>query len=63
MSSTTSQAQPESDAIKKVNYDNYIVLREQANCEGTEGHDFDATNTNTNCFIVSSSKVLKGYEV
>ena len=56
-----SGATGESDAIKKVSYDDCIALREQANREGNDGHDFDAANAHTDCFMVSGSKVLEGY--
>jgi len=51
----------ESDTIKKVNYDECIALREQAEFEGVDAHDFDAPNAHTDCFLVSGSKVLEGY--
>lgn len=56
-----SGATGESDAIKKVNYDDCITLREQAKREGTDSHGFDAPNAHTDCFMVSGSKVLEGY--
>ena len=56
-----SGATGESDAIKKVGYDDCISLREHAKQEGTHVHAFDAAHTHTDCFIVSGSKVLEGY--
>ena len=50
-----------SDAIKKVSYDDCIAPKEQANYEGNDGHDLDATHAHTNCFTVPGSKVLEGY--
>ena len=51
----------ESEAIKKVNYDECITLRDQARREGVDPHAFDAPNAHTDCFLVSGSKVLEGY--
>jgi Ca2+-transporting ATPase len=56
-----SGATGESDAIKKVAYDECIALREQTKREGTDIHEFDAANAHTDCFMVSGSKVLEGY--
>ena len=56
-----SGATGESDAIKKVAYDECISLREQAKREGVDGHAFDAPDAHTDCFMVSGSKVLEGY--
>jgi len=56
-----SGATGESDAIKKVNYDECISLRDQAKCEGVDPHAFDAPNAHTDCFLISGSKVLEGY--
>ena len=51
----------ESDAIKKVNYDECIALREQTKREGINVHASDAPGTHTDCFLVSGAKVLEGY--
>ena len=56
-----SGATGESDAIKKVGYEDCIVLREQTKREGTDVHGFDAANAHTDCFMVSGAKVLEGY--
>ena len=56
-----SGATGESDAIKKVVYDECIALREQAKREGLDTHGFDAGSTHTDCFLVSGAKVLEGY--
>jgi len=56
-----SGATGESDAIKKVCYDDCIMLREQAKREGADVHGFDAPNAHTDCFMVSGAKVLEGY--
>ena len=56
-----SGATGESDAIKKVGYDDCIMLREQAKREGADVHGFDAPNAHTDCFMVSGAKVLEGY--
>jgi Ca2+-transporting ATPase len=56
-----SGATGESDAIKKVSYDDCIVLREQAKHEITNGHGLDAAHAHVDCFMVSGSKVLEGY--
>ena len=56
-----SGATGESDAIKKVGYDDCIMLREQAKREGADVHAFDAPNAHTDCFMVSGAKVLEGY--
>jgi Ca2+-transporting ATPase len=56
-----SGATGESDAIKKVAYDECISLREQTKREGADAHAFDAPNAHTDCFLVSGSKVLEGY--
>jgi Ca2+-transporting ATPase len=56
-----SGATGESDAIKKVGYDECIALREQAKREGVDAHAFDAPNAHTDCFMVSGCKVLEGY--
>ena len=56
-----SGATGESDAIKKVGFDDCITLREQSKREGTDGHAFDAPDAHTDCFMVSGSKVLEGY--
>ena len=56
-----SGATGESDAIKKVNYDECINLRDQTRREGADVHAFDAPNAHTDCFIISGSKVLEGY--
>ena len=50
----------ESDAIKKVGYDDCILLREQAKREGSGVHGFDTPDAHTDCFMVSGSKVLEG---
>ena len=55
-----SGATGESDAIKKVSYEDCINLREQAKHEG-DSHGFDAANAHTDCFMISGSKVLEGY--
>jgi Ca2+-transporting ATPase len=49
----------ESDAIKKVAYDECITLREQTKQEGTDVHRFNAANAHTNCFTVSVSRSSK----
>jgi Ca2+-transporting ATPase len=56
-----SGATGESDAIKKVVYDECIALREQTKWGGTDVHGFDAANIHADCFMVSGSKVLEGY--
>ena len=56
-----SGATGESDAIKKVGYEDCIMLREQAKREGTDIHGFDAANAHTDCFVVSGTEVLEGY--
>ena len=56
-----SGATGESDAIKKVSYEDCIALREQTKREGSDVHMFDAANAHTDCFMVSGSKVLEGY--
>ena len=56
-----SGATGESDAIKKVNYDECIALREEAKYQVADGHGFDATHAHTDCFMVSGAKVLEGY--
>ena len=56
-----SGATGESDAIKKVGYDDCISLREQAKRDGVDVHAFDAPNAHTDCFMVSGSKILEGY--
>ena len=56
-----SGATGESDAIKKVSYDECINLREQTRREGVDPHAFDAPNAHTDCFLISGSKVLEGY--
>jgi P-type Ca2+ transporter type 2C len=56
-----SGATGESDAIKKVGYDDCIAIREQAKREGVDPHEFGAVNAHTDCFMVSGSKVLEGY--
>ena len=54
-----SGATGESDAIKKVGYEECISLREQVKREG--GDAFDAANAHTDCFMISGAKVLEGY--
>ena len=56
-----SGATGESDAIKKVSYDDCIMLREQAKHEGADAHGFNAPDAHTDCFMVSNAKVLEGY--
>ena len=56
-----SGATGESDTIKKVAYDDCIMLREQAKREGADVHAFDTPNAHTDCFMVSGAKVLEGY--
>jgi magnesium-transporting ATPase (P-type) len=56
-----SGATGESDAIKKVAYDDCIALRELTRREGTDVHGFGVANARTDCFMVSGSKVLEGY--
>jgi len=53
-----SGASGESDAIKKVSYDDCIMLREQPKPEGSNVHTPDA---HTDCFMASGAKVLEGY--
>ena len=55
-----SDAIGESDAIKKVSYEDCINLREQAKHD-RDGHGFDAASAHTDCFMISGSKVLEGY--
>ena len=54
-----SGATGESDAIKKVGYEECISLREKVKREG--GDPFGAANAHTDCFMVSGSKILEGY--
>lgn len=56
-----SGATGESDAIKKVSYDDCIALRESAKYAIHDAHGFDAAHMHTDCFMVSGSKVLEGY--
>ena len=56
-----SGATGESDAIKKVAYDECIALREHAGSDGSDAHDFDIANARVDCFLVSGSKVVDGY--
>jgi Ca2+-transporting ATPase len=56
-----SGATGESDAIKKVCYDDCIAIRDQAKREGADVHALDAATAHTDCFMVSGSKVLEGY--
>jgi Ca2+-transporting ATPase len=56
-----SGATGESDAIKKVGYEDCVMLQEQAMRQGSDIHGFNAPNTHTDCFMVSGSKVLEGY--
>jgi len=56
-----SGATEESEAIKKVAYDDCIMLWEQAKREGADVHAFDAPNAHTDCFMVSGAKGLEGY--
>jgi P-type Ca2+ transporter type 2C len=56
-----SGATGESDAIKKVVFDDCISLREQARHEGADANAFDASHAHTDCFLVSGAKVLEGY--
>lgn len=51
-----SGATGESDAIKKVSYENCLALRDKAREEGARGGDIG----HTDCFVVSGSKVLEG---
>lgn len=52
----------ESDAVKKVGYNECIALREQAKREGADTHRPEASvpNAHADCFMVSNSKVLEG---
>ena len=56
-----SGATGESNAIKKVVYDECMSLREQARHEGVDEHGFDSAHVHTDCFLVSGTKVLEGY--
>ena len=56
-----SGATGESAAIKKVGYDEWLWLRERAKREGAGTRGFNVSNTCTNCFVVSGSKVLDGH--
>ena len=56
-----SGATGESDAIKKIAYDECISLREQTRHEDPDAHGFDSAHAHTDCFLVSGTKVLEGY--
>lgn len=56
-----SGATGESDAIKKVGFDECIAFREQAKRDGSDIHGLDAPHAHTDCFMISGSKVLEGY--
>jgi Ca2+-transporting ATPase len=51
------------DAVKKVGYNEYVALREQAKREGAGTHEPEASvpNDHADCFVVSGSKVLEGH--
>jgi len=56
-----SGATGESDAIKKVGFDECIAFREQAKRDGSDIHGLDAPHAHTDCFMISGAKVLEGY--
>jgi len=56
-----SGATGESDAIKKVDYDKCLKLREQAKRKGAGAHKSNVSNVHADCFVVSGSKVLDGH--
>jgi len=56
-----SGATGESNAIKKVDYDKCLKLREQAKREGATTHGFTVSNAHADCFVVSGSKVVDGH--
>ena len=56
-----SDATGESDAVKKARYEDCVALSQRARREGSDVHAFDAANANTDCFMISGSKVLDGY--
>ena len=56
-----SGATGESDAIKKVSYDECLALRQTDEQEGTaRGDTLTHIYGHTDCFIISGSKVLEG---
>jgi Ca2+-transporting ATPase len=58
-----SGATGESDAIKKVSYEECIALRDKARAmEGADGGDMHMGRGmgHTDCFVVSGSKILEG---
>ncbi|KAF9778977.1 Ca-transporting ATPase [Thelephora terrestris] len=56
-----SGATGESDAIKKVSYDDCIALRETAKYATANGQGSDTTHTHADCFMVSGSKIREGH--
>ena len=54
-----SGATGESDAIKKVSYNQCLVIRQKAQ-EANENKGMEASGGHTDCFVVSGSKVLEG---
>jgi hypothetical protein len=55
-----SGATGESDAIKKVSYDECVALRRMLGEEGAAGRGLGIPNGYADCFIISGSKVLEG---
>ena len=59
-----SGATGESDAIKKVSFDDCVALRNKVKAvegaDGGEGHLGSKSMGHTDCFVVSGSKVLEG---
>lgn len=45
-----------------VNYHECTALREESKYEIGDGHGFNATHVHTDWFMVSSSKLLEGYD-
>jgi len=54
-----SGATGESDAIKKVSYDECLAIRRKAQ-EADENKGMEPSGEHTDCFVVSGSKVLEG---
>ena len=54
-----SGATGESDAIKKVSYDEYLAIRQKAQ-DAFENNGMEPSGGHTDCFVVSGSKVLEG---
>lgn len=59
--SDESDATGEPDAVKKVSYEDCITLRERTRREDSGAYALDTANARADCFVVSSSKILKGY--